>query len=193
MRRIIYFSILALLLASCASISSITSSNNTDKSDQIPAPTGMEFKTYENYKEFASVNIPVSGNKFSAESTGSYLPSVTFDHNKHIAIWPNVSDTEGDFATQFEATKRALYLKIKENSTVVFEEKQLGDKTVALIDIETETDFGVRLKYGYLVKNGNKAALVMAYDTYFSPAQMEEYKPLIDEVFQYIIQTMQFN
>jgi hypothetical protein len=193
MKKIVCICFVALLFASCSTLSSITSSSEVDSADAIKVPAGMEFETYKNYKEFALVKIPTSGNKFATVITGGVLPSVVFDHNKHIAIRPNVNNTEGDFATQFEAVKKEFNLNIKENSTVVFEEKKLGNKNVALIDIQTKTDFGIRLKYGYMVQNGNKAALVMAYDAYFNPAQMEEYKPLIDETFQYIVKTMQFN
>lgn len=194
MKKIIYFSFIFFLLTSCSTISSTTSSSEVATPNTVAVPAGMEFETYKNYKEFALVNLPTSGNKFSTVITGGTLPSVVFDHNKHIAVMPNIKDTEGDFATQWEAAKKALYLKIKENSTVVFEEKKLGNKNVALIDIQTMTGTGdIRWKYGYLVQNGNKAALVMAYDAYFSPAQMEEYKPLIDEAFQYMVKTMQFN
>ncbi|MBI9062024.1 MAG: hypothetical protein JEZ14_08535 [Marinilabiliaceae bacterium] len=189
MKKAIFILFVSVLMLGCESTKNITT--------MAPAPPeGIAFETISNYKDFASIAIPVSGGGFKAtnDRPDVVLPRIEYQ-GVPCSVWSSVKGTEGALEQQFEALKRAQGLVIKEDSKVIFQKKSIGGHEVALIEISRVFgDSGyASLSYGYLVKNENKAALLFIKDGYLTPeTDKEKYKSDIDEVFRYMIENTKF-
>jgi hypothetical protein len=189
-KKIVCFSLLVFFIASSCS--------TTKKVASIPA--GIEFVEVKNYKDFAVINLPVSGNGFTKmmnvtkrNDANEVVPSVYYEHAP-LSVWSSFYDTEGSLDIQFEKIKeKLLKWEIKENSTVVLKRKTINKKKVALIEITTPKKGGVvGLVYGYLVAHNNKASLFLQMNVIVSPSNMTKYKNTLDETLQYIVKTVEF-
>lgn len=202
-RKIVYFSLIVVAFTACSTTQKTTKTNSekvVKKAEAIvktiPSPVGTEFKNFTNFDDFASINIPVSGEKFNGkiESPGQIMPTVRYGSNP-VKIWSSLNGFEGSLDEQFNKMKRLARLVIKEESKVIFEQKTIGDHKVGLIDITR--DLGTSgysiINYGYLVEHDKKASLFLLKDYQVLPEQdKNEVKKNIDEVFTYMIKTMKF-
>jgi len=189
MKKAIFILFVSVLVLGCESTKTITTKASTP-------PDGIAFETITNYKDFASIPIPVSGGGFKAknEMPDEVLPRIEYQ-GVPCSVWSSIKGTEGALEQQFTALKRAQRLVIKEDSKVTFEKRIIGGHEVALVEISRVlgTSGYATLSYGYLIKNADKAALLFVKDGYLTPeTDKEKYKSDIDEVFRYMIENTTF-
>lgn len=198
-KKIVYFSIAALLLSACSS------NKSTTKTASVPPtpPEGIEFTKIENYKDFKVINYPYVGKGFKKNNdvdvdrnrndADEFIPGVKFE-GSHVSIWSSVGDKDGDLDFQFEVLKKKLLRPlIKDESQIIFEKKKVGNQNVAFIKITTLKSSGyVNFTYGCLIAYNNKAALLLVRDAMISSTQMQEYEATLESAFKYMIKTVEF-
>lgn len=163
----------------------------------ITAPESVEFKTITEHNVFSSISIPMSGNDFKAkyEQPDQVLPTIRYSGSAPVSVWSSVNNYEGTLEEQFQNLKQAQGFILKDDSKVIYEELKIGKHEVARIDISRKFgDSGYSsLAYGYLIQYENKAALLFLKDGYITPdTDKDLYKSNLDEVFVYMIETMEF-
>lgn len=191
LQRIIYLSLCLAFMASCGTTKTATTA---PAEPQAPPPEGIEFQAIENHKEFKKIMLPISGKGFAIKNEDEQFPPKIKYTNKTFYIWPSLGDSEGSLEEQFEIAKRKLGLVVKPETVVEFEELSIAPHQVAKISLYRELGHGYKtLAYGYLVKNGGKASILMVKDGYFMPeTDMGAYKSTLDEAMKYMILTMEF-
>lgn len=169
----------------------------------VTPPEGIEFTTVENFKGFALINFPYSGNGFvkdlnvsvpkNQNDAGVFVPGVKYEDNQ-LMIWPHIDNTEGEIEAQYEVLKKRLLRHVtQENSEVTYENKKVGDRNVAFIKIITQKKSGIlSYTYGYIVPHDNKAALFLIYDALVYPNQLSKYDTYIGQALEYMVKTVEF-
>ena len=169
----------------------------------VTPPEGTEFSEIKNFKGFALINLPYSGNGFdknmsvsvpkNQNDAGVFVPGVKYQNN-NLIIWSNIDNTEGDLETQYELVKKRFLRHVtQEDSEVIFENKKIGDQNVAFIKIATLKKSGlISYTYGYIIPHNNKAALFLIFDALVYPDQQSKYDTNIGNAFDYMIKTVEF-
>jgi len=198
MRSITFIAAIVLIITSCGTSKKATESAQIpeEKTPTVQAPEGIEFKTIENYSDFALINLPVSGKGFkeNTDYTGAEFPVLEYS-SQQLIVRANLNDFEGPLEEQFEKLKRTLYFKVKPEEEVTFEKSVIGEYETALIKIYRKSASGYQyLKYGYLISHNNKAATFFIKEGYFLPeSDVDAYIATLDETMQYMIKTCKFN
>lgn len=201
MKKIIYISIISLLLAACSTTKVKTSKNENSKTPMVPVPEGMQFEKRTNYNAvLASINMPVSGSEFKTKKADTPEGGTSYYFTTSMLnIYPTLDNFEGTLDEQIENAKKPTRFgprvgRIKSTSVIAIDKKKIGNREVARIDISDIKDHGYgSLNYGYLVPNGNKATLLIIKDIYITPeTDINAYRKSLDDAFVYMIKTLEF-
>lgn len=168
-------------------------------------PEGIEFTHVENFKGFEAIDLPHSGMGFSKNMNASrksnltdegvFIPGVDYN-NTQLIYWSTIGDKEGDIHTQFEIVKKRFIdhrLKNYPEAEVIFDEKKMGDRNVALVKFSQQIKSGsVVYVYGYIIPHDNKAALFMVDALLAKPEGEKAFEDTLDKALRYMIKTVDF-
>ncbi len=205
--QLFLLSIVVILLSSCAT------SKKTTTTKAIPVSLdGITFTEIVDYKQFASILMPYSGNGFSQQESGSLndkgemVPTAKF-HGAHISTFGNLSkasngkvdENETDVNVVLEGLKNSMFLKSllkKENVVEQYTDVEVYGmkcKRVLVSSQFTKGDYStVYYTLGYIVPHNKTTAYFEIQKTKTSPNSFENHVNTVDEALKYMIATVKF-
>lgn len=209
MKHLFYILAFAAIISSCSTSKKAT----TSKVAPVP-PEGITFTEIVNYKQFASIQMPYAGKGFSKQNTGRFNDSgeevyTALFYGIHIKTWDDLSnmsylkedDLKDDVNLVFEAMKKKgafglkSYLK-QENVVENYSDVKLGGRTCKRYLLSynyTKGDYSVdKFVLGYIIPHNKTTAWIALESSKIKPDLLEQQVTAIDEVFKYMIETVEF-
>ena len=196
MKKTITLVIVAIIFAACGTQKKFANST-------VAPPEGIGFTKIENFKGFATINLPYDGLGFEKNlkvsvpknqtDAGVFVPGVLFENNQLI-IWSNIGSTKGDIDAQYEVVKKQFINHIvKDSSELIFEKKTIDNLNVGFVQLSTPIASGmVKHVYGYIIPHKNSAALFLISNALLNPDELNKFDYTLDQAFQYMIKTVKF-
>ncbi len=186
---------------------SVTTTTKEEKKFLEVEKFGVTFSKIENYKKFKVIYLPYSGKGFrknqdvdidrNRTDNDMFVPGVRYN-GQHFSKMTSISNFEGNLDEQYKKYNNKytpIPERYKEFSEELFTKATIGDYEVGKFSImykikaDSETNFWT---YGYLIMHDNKAAVFEVSELQISLEEMETEKKILDEVFQYMIETVKF-
>ncbi len=206
MKRIVYLLITVAFLGSCATT---TKTTEVTKAKPIP-PKGVTFTKVENLYAFASIQMPFEGNGFGKWKSSSnendtgeiirnikYKGSQVFVNDKQLMsnIFKAIED-KSDINNVLEGFKSRGFLShwlSKDNVIQEYSDVVIGGKTCKRVFVsynwDDSTDF---YTLAYIVPHHKTTVMFYIDQATTSPAILEEDVKVLDNVFKYMIETVEF-
>lgn len=213
MKKVIYLLIALALLSSCATgakAKPVSKSEKVQITVSIP-PAGIKFTEFDNFSEFASIQMPLKGRGFGAELNyntktdgGDDVPSLSFKGN-HIIISNDLSNMikidgdKSDINIALESFKNSFFLKNwlkKDDINEHYSDVEIAGKTCKRFYVSynfTKDDFSAEnFTLGYIIPYNNMTAFFFIDKAKSTPEEFEDDVIAVDSAFRYMIETVEF-
>lgn len=174
------------------------------------APAGITFTEVENYKDFASIQLPFEGSKFRKQESsnqndaGEFVPTIKYGGN-HVYPYGDLSrmvDVEGDKSdinAALEGLKTSIFLErvLKKESVVEqYSNVVIGGKTCKRVYVYytfiSETYSSATYTLGYIIPHHETTAIIMIDKAQSEMSDFEADSKVLDTVLKYMVETVEF-
>jgi hypothetical protein len=222
MKRSLYFLVLVAFLSSCSTTKKTATISESVPAPVVPAPVApapvppadITFTQFENFKSFASLQMPMGGKGFGNEinyniktDAGENVPSSRYKGG-HLIINSDFSSMYGitidgdnsDINTALIAFQKSSFLRSwlkKEEIIEQYSDVVIAGKTckrfLVTYGIHREDYSAEFYKFGYIIPHHNTTAfLFMDSGGISKPNSFEKDIEVLDSVFTYMIETVEF-
>lgn len=218
MKQIIYFLMIVAFISSCSTskkVETVSTPAPTPTPAPAPAPVppaDITFIPFENFKSFASLQMPMKGKGFGNEinynkktDAGENVPSSRYKGghlilNSDFSNMIKIEGDSGDVNIVLEAFQKSIFLRSwlkKENINEQYSDVVIAGKTckrfLVTYGIHREDYSAEFYKFGYIIPHHNTTAFFfMDSGGISSPDSFEKDIEVLDSVFTYMIETVEF-